>query len=52
MMLTKDVHGEPGNSNRQTQMQRRRRGRLYRISMKKRSDELVITALLYDVLNF
>ena len=29
-----------------------RRRRLYRLSMKKRPDELVITALLYDVLNF
>ena len=31
-------------------MQRRRRP--YRLSMKKRPDELVNTALLYDVLNF
>ena len=53
MMLTKDVHGELGNSSRQTQMQRRRRRRPYKLSMKKRPDELVITALLYDVvLNF
>ena len=51
LMLTKDVHGELGNSSRQTQMQRRRRRRLYRLSMKKRPDELVITALQYDVLN-
>ena len=50
MMLTDCVHGELGNSSRQTQMQRRRR--LYRLSMKKRPDELIITALLYDVLNF
>ena len=51
MMLTKDVHGELGNSTRQTQMQQRRR-RLYRLSTRKRPDELVVTALLYDVLNF
>ena len=45
-------NGELGNSSRQTKMQRRRRRRLYKLSMKKRPDELVITALLYDVLNF
>ena len=45
-------NGELGNSSRQTQMQRRRPRRLYRLSMKKRPDELVFIALLYDVLNF
>ena len=52
MMLTKDIRGELGNISKQTHMQQRRRRRLYSLSMKKQPDELVITALLYDVLNF
>ena len=45
-MLTNYVHGELGNTSRQTQMQRRKL--LYRVSMKKRADDLVSAVWIFE----